>query len=271
MSAASLSTSRAGQGLGAGRGHALRLTGAISLGSLGVTLGMDVDAGARNRRRTATEPDRRKAPRRRTDLRVSAPARMAWEAALATLDKFNRGIFLLDDDGKVCFANRAAEGMVAQKDGLLLRRGRLQFSAIDTNAAFEAFLADGRDRAASSGFVLRATRLRLKQPYRVLVSRLVHRHKCDGCGAGYCVFIYEPNGGHIPVSVAVLRQLYGLTPAEARLANALFGGRSLAKSARAGGISINTAKSVLKRIFTKCAVRSQPELLLLLSLGPRTL
>ena len=63
----------------------------------------------------------------------------------------------------------------------------------------------------------------------------------------------------------------GLTPAEARLANALFGGQSLTESAKTSGISVNTAKSMLKRIFTKCAVHSQPELLLLLSLGPRTM
>jgi DNA-binding CsgD family transcriptional regulator len=119
--------------------------------------------------------------------------------------------------------------------------------------------------------VLRAERSRLKQPYRVLVSRLAHRHKRDGRGAGYCVFIYEPNGGHQPVAASVLRQLYGLTPAEARLANELFGGQSLTESAKTSGISVNTAKSMLKRIFTKCAVHSQPELLLLLSLGPRTM
>jgi DNA-binding CsgD family transcriptional regulator len=85
------------------------------------------------------------------------------------------------------------------------------------------------------------------------------------------VFIYEPNGGQKPLPVPVLQCLYDLTAAEARLVNALFGGRSLTESARACGVSINTAKSVLRRIFTKCAVRRQTELLLLLSLGPRTL
>jgi DNA-binding CsgD family transcriptional regulator len=232
---------------------------------------MDASAGAQQRRRTATEPDRRSGQRRRTDVHESAHVKIAREAALATLDKFNRGVFLLDDDGAVCFANRAAEAMVARRDGLLLRRGRLQFKAVDANAAFEAFLANGRDLSDSGGLVLRADGSRLKQPYRVLVSRLSHRYRRDGGGAGYCVFIYEPNGGHQPVPVTVLHQLYGLTPAEARLANALFGGRSLAESADSCNISVNTAKSVLKRIFTKCAVHSQPELLLLLSLGPRTL
>lgn len=203
---------------------------------------MDASAGARNRRRTATEPDRRSGHRRRTDVRESAQDKIAREAALATLDKFNRGVSLLDDNGAVCFANRAAEAMVTKNDGLLLRRGRLQFSAVDANAVFEIFLANVRDASDSGGLVPRAERSRLKQPYRVLVSRLAHRHKRDGSGAGYCVFVYEPNGG-----------------------------QSLTESAKTSGISVNTARSMLKRIFTKCAVHSQPELLLLLSLGPRTL
>jgi DNA-binding CsgD family transcriptional regulator len=234
---------------------------------------MDASSGTQHRRRAATAPapERRSGPRRRTDVRESAHVTIAQEAALATLDKFNRGVFLLDDNGAVCFANRAAEAMVAKNDGLLLRRGRLQFTAVDANAVFEVFLANVRYASDSGGLVLRAERSRLKQPYRVLVSRLAHRHKRDGSRAGYCVFVYEPNGGHQPVAASVLRQLYGLTPAEARLANELFGGQSLIESAKTSGISVNTAKSMLKRIFTKCAVHSQPELLLLLSLGPRTL
>ncbi len=236
-----------------------------------MTLGMDASAGAQHRRGTATEPDRRRGQRRCADVHESAPVKIAREAALATLDKFNRGVFLLGDDGAVCFANRAAEAMMTRNDSLRLRRGRLQFQGVDANAAFEAFLANGHHASDSGGLVLRAGGSRLKQPYRVLVSRLTPRHKRDGRGASYCVFIYEPNGGHTPVSARVLRQLYGLTPAEARLANELFGGQSLAVSAKASSISVNTAKSVLKRIFTKCAVHSQPELLLLLSLGPRTL
>lgn len=232
---------------------------------------MDANAGLRNPGRATAEPDRRRAQRRRRDVHVSEHATIVRVAALATFDKFNRGVFLLDDDGHVCFANRAAEAMVARQDGLLKRRGRLQFQAVDADASFEAFLANCHHASDSGSLVLRVDGPRLRHPYRVLVSRLAARHKRGGRGAGYCVFVYEPNGGHRPVPVTILRQLYGLTPAEVRLTNELFGGRSLAEAAVASGISINTAKSVLKRIFVKCAVGSQTELLLLLSLGPRTL
>jgi DNA-binding CsgD family transcriptional regulator/PAS domain-containing protein len=236
-----------------------------------MALSTDTLAGRADLTHQTREPDRRRGPRRRIDSHTSGDASAIQEAALATLDKLNRGVFLLRGDGTIVFANRAAEAMVARNDGLLLRRGRLQFNAVDANTAFDAFLSSDHQATDSDGLVMRAARSHLKHPYRVLASRLTHRHKRDRRGPTCCVFIYEANGGHQRVAVSILRQLYGLTPAEAGLANELFGGRSLADSAKVRSISVNTARSMLKRIFAKCAVHSQPELLLLLSLGPRTL
>jgi len=197
-------------------------------------------------------------------------ASLVQEAALATLDKFNRGVLLLDSEGAVLFVNRAAEAMLARNDGLRLRRRRLQFESDDATAAFQAFLARGDGRVDGGGLVLRLEHPRRHSAYRVLVSPLASRPKRDERGAGYCLFIYEPNGGQKPLPMPVLKRLYGLTAAEARLANELFLGKSLASAAAACGTTSNTAKSALKSIFHKCAVGSQSELLLLLSLGPRT-
>lgn len=241
------------------------------VGKSRMALSTDTIAGRADLALQAREPDRRRGQRRRIDSHASVGASAIHEAALATLDKLNRGVFLLNGDGALVFANRAAEAMAAKNDTLLVRGSRLQFKHADANAAFQGFVAN-RNRALNGGsLVLRLDGPRLKHPYRVLVSLLVHRARAGGTGLGYCVFVYEPNGGQKLVPVPVLRQLYRLTPAEARLANELFAGRSLIESADAIGISINTARSVLKRVFTKCAVGSQPELLLLLSLGPRTL
>jgi len=201
--------------------------------------------------------------RRRTDQ--YAPSQEPSErerAALASLDKLSRGVFLLDADGAVVYANRAAEAMVARSDGLTLRKHRLQFSCENSQAAFDSFL--GNTDQASESLVLCTRGSSRSCPYRVLVSQLEH-------GAGYSVFVYEPNGGQKPLPVSVLKRLYGLTTAEANLANELFAGKALAEAARARGVSINTAKYTLKSIFSKCEVKSRAELLLLLSLGPRTL
>jgi DNA-binding CsgD family transcriptional regulator len=64
-----------------------------------------------------------------------------------------------------------------------------------------------------------------------------------------------------------LRDLHGLTEAEAKVASALFMGRSTKEAALSLGISVNTVKAHLKGIFRKCGVRSQAELSQLLALG----
>ena len=228
--------------------------------------------GALERRRTEgrpAAPTGHGGPRRRV---TDAPARAAATsaAAQAVLDKLNRGVLLIDTVGRVRFMNRAAHAMLARRSGLVLQCERFGFRGADSNAEFVRFLATGFDSGGSSSLVLRIDGQRQQGSYRVLVSPLARKDP-DAPDAGYCVFIYEPNGGQRPLPLQVLKHLYGLTAAEARLTNQLFVGKSLADSAGGLGVSLNTAKSLLKRIFAKCAVGSQGELLQLLSLGPRTL
>lgn len=215
--------------------------------------------------------ERRKATRRRADNQLSGGADILQAVALATLDKLSRGVVLLDADGLVCFANPAAEAMVARNDGLRLHRKRLQFDNVDANATLQGFLVQGARAADDGSVVLEVETRRCDSTYRVLLSRLVLRRPRHSGHVGYCVFVYEPNGGQKPLPASVLKNLYRLTVAEARLANALFVGQSLAEAAQTCGTSVSTAKSVLKRVFSKCAVHSRSELMLLLSLGPRTL
>lgn len=84
------------------------------------------------------------------------------------------------------------------------------------------------------------------------------------------MLVYQPEAGR-QIPLPLLRELYGLTPAEAKLVAELFGGASIAAAARLLGISTHTARAQLKGIFRKCEVQSQGKLLQLRSLGPRTL
>ena len=184
------------------------------------------------------------------------------DAALATLEKLNRGVLLLDASGAVQFMNGPARAMLNRGHGLSIRKQRLAFAGAAEEAALEACL----ERATGSLLLRIVGPNHAHRPYSVLVSPL----KLADEPAGFAVFIHEPLGKQRPVPTQVLRGLYGLTVAEARLVNALYVGQSLQLAAGTGGISHNTAKSTLKRVFEKCAVASQAELLQLLSLGPRT-
>jgi DNA-binding CsgD family transcriptional regulator len=172
-------------------------------------------------------------------------------------------VLLLDATGVVQHMNRAARAMLNRGHGLSLIGRRLVFASPADTAALESCL----ERRAGSRLLHVGGPNRAHHCYAVLVSPNVSPGGVDG----FTVFIHEPFGKHSPVPMQVLRELHGLTPAEARLANALYVGQSLRSAAGTVGVSLNTAKSVLKRVFAKCEVGTQAELLQLLALGPRTL
>ena len=159
--------------------------------------------------------------------------------------------------------NRAARTMISRGHGLSLRTRRLTFAQASSQAAFEACLA------GQSGHLV----LRVGGPstptVRTACSSVRSERRMPRAGS-VCSFTNRP-ASRAPVPTSILRELYELTAAEARLVNALYVGQSLRSAAGTGGISHNTAKSVLKRVFVKCGVGTQAELLQLLSLGPRTL
>jgi DNA-binding CsgD family transcriptional regulator len=78
----------------------------------------------------------------------------------------------------------------------------------------------------------------------------------------------------VEATKAELRQLYGFTSTEARLANHLMDGLALEDCCSAMGIRRTTARMHLRNIFAKTGVRRQGELVSLLlksiGLGPRS-
>jgi len=190
-------------------------------------------------------------------------------ATCGVLDKLNRGVVIIDATARVLFTNRAARAMLQRRNGVLVDNdGCLAFLPVGAAASLTSYLQSGRGNGELGSLVLRLQCSPGDTHYRVLVSRLEPAPGIDHCS--YCVVIYEPGGGQRPLPVCVLRELYRLTSAEARLVNALFTGQSLTETAQALGISILTARTTLKRVFAKCEVSGQAELMLLLSLGPRT-
>lgn len=81
---------------------------------------------------------------------------------------------------------------------------------------------------------------------------------------GVLLLLADVGGASVP-SADLLRQMFDLTPAEARLARLLVGGRAPAEAARALGITEGTARTHLRRVFEKIGVNRQAELVRLLA------
>lgn len=200
----------------------------------------------------------------------------AGHAAEAVLDKLNRGVVIFDEDGRVHYANDAALRAAHGSGAIAIEDGLLAFGEPAAQARFDAFLQQGRERADSgsgqTSVVMRVGAGADRPPFRVLLSPLNTAGDSAAASrpAGHVLMIYEPHADrHVPKRI--LRELYGLSDAEAALAVLLFEGESLEAASNCLHISVNTAKTHLHHIFVKCDVHSQGELLQLLSLGPRTL
>jgi DNA-binding CsgD family transcriptional regulator len=185
------------------------------------------------------------------------------------LDKLDRGVVLLDARGRVLDANSLAVRVLETGDGMALRSGRFVFADAGLDARLSRLL-DRRSSIAADRNIALAARVRRSNgaSYRVVITPVPEG--ADERDVAFVALIYAPDEQR-DISTDVLRELYALTPAQAQVARSLFAGRSVEESAAALNLSLNTVRTHLKQIFTRCEVQSQAELLHLLAQGPQHL
>jgi DNA-binding CsgD family transcriptional regulator len=185
----------------------------------------------------------------------------------AILDRLDRGVVLLDVQGRIVDANSHALHVIRNCSGIRVRAGRLSFTDPELDEQLLHALACAGPRGGRAVLAARV-RCRGSEPYRVVIRAAPP--DVDDRKVAFFALLYAPNGLQ-GISIEVLRQVYGLTPAQAAVGRSLFAGRSVDETAQALGLSGNTVRTHLKQIFTKCEVNSQAELLHLLALGPHEL
>jgi DNA-binding CsgD family transcriptional regulator len=94
----------------------------------------------------------------------------------------------------------------------------------------------------------------LNRPYNIIVLPLA-----DMPGDAL-VFVTDPESQGVPDAV-ILRNLLGLSEAEARIAHSLAEGLKLDEAAERSGVTVSTARTYLKQIFQKTGVNRQSELI----------
>lgn len=185
------------------------------------------------------------------------------------LDRLDRGVVLLDAEGRIVDANTHALQVIRNCSGIRLRAGRLAFADPALDEQMQRAIA-GERSVLRGGRAVLASRVRCRggDPYQIVVRPVPP--DTDERKVAFFALLYAPNGLR-GISADVLRQMYGLTPAQSTVACSLFAGRSVEQTAKALGLSLNTVRTHLKQIFTKCEVNSQAELLHLLAMGPHDL
>jgi DNA-binding CsgD family transcriptional regulator len=187
-------------------------------------------------------------------------------AATGALDRFPTGIVAVDSDARVILTNRAADSILKRGDGLISRDGLRAASRQETAKLRNAIAAVCTER--DSGILKPETVVQVYRPsglkpFEVLVCPLPSHSSLRKGRAAAALFITDPEEG-TRLDSRMLRQLFGLTPAEIRLCIALAEGKSVEEYAREAAISSNTARTHVKRIYSKTGVRRQSELVRLL-------
>jgi DNA-binding CsgD family transcriptional regulator len=188
-------------------------------------------------------------------------------AATGVLDRFPTAIVAVNSDAKVILTNRAADAILKRGDGLMSRDGLRAASSRETAKLRNAIAAVCRQR--DSGLLLRpqavvqVCRPSGSKPFEVLVSPLPSHGSLGTGGAAAAVFITDPEE-EAALDGPALHELFGLTPAEIRLCIALIKGKSVEEYAHEAAISSNTARTYVRRIYSKTGVRRQSELVHLL-------
>lgn len=178
------------------------------------------------------------------------------------LDTLSSPIWLVDAKGNCDWMNLAAEKVITDKtNGLRLCNGKLSHT-----------------QSQSAQIVSRIQREALSPPPRshhaiidkhgrgLIASPLEKALPDTACTPGTLLILLDPlRAQHIDIEI--LQELYGLTPAESKLARALAMGDSLEQITNQFQISSHTARSHLKSILRKTGNNRQAELVSMLLLS----
>lgn len=204
-------------------------------------------------------------------------AELRLAASLQALEQLQGALLLMGRRGEVLFANPAAMALMGTGRPLRLRTGnpltdslgwlegwssqttqeitrelqRVLHADLTQVSHFTMGLAVPKPTGQGS-YVVRMARL---SPQSDITASLMN--------AGAIVFISDPDAGLV-LEDQLLKRLYGISPAERRVAEGILAGDNLPAIALRLGISENTASTHLKRLFAKTDTHRQSQLVRLL-------
>ena len=189
-------------------------------------------------------------------------------AGFEALDLVNVGLLVTSASGQLLLANRTAEQILKLRDGIELGPTGLVRTSLKCAPSLNALM----DAVIKAGVGFRDSVLPVRRPSGrrplTAIVRSVEGASAqpDPLAPATLLFILDPETSVESVE-AELRQLYGLTSTEARLANLMMEGKALDQCCKILNIRRSTARTHLQHLFEKVGVQRQSELVSLLLKG----
>jgi len=190
-------------------------------------------------------------------------------AGLEALDSLNLGVVLTDDSARLLLTNRTADQILAARDGLevttegVLGTGSRRCSPSLRVAIQQAAQGALSGQPFSKNAALVVERPSGKRPLTLFVRCVQRESSPPDAPRTVLLFMLDPESP-TQATEASLRQLYGLTPREARLAHLLISGKTFEECCDDLSIRPSTARMHLGNLFAKTGVQRQGQLISLL-------
>jgi DNA-binding CsgD family transcriptional regulator len=184
------------------------------------------------------------------------------------LDRLRTAVYLTAEDGRVVYMNPVAQGQHSQNKGLQIVDGRLDASDRDASAQLAMMLAGTASSHINYTDGVQAIALKGSRTSRLIANVLPLRQGRLVLGeerhATAAVFVQDPTDV-MPLPGNEFGKLYGLTPAELRVALTIARGHAVQEASELLNVSADTVKTHLQRVFSKTATKRQSDLVSLIA------
>lgn len=189
------------------------------------------------------------------------------------VDALACGAILVDGRGRILQSNRKAHDLATAGDGLRLASEGISASHGPSARRLRRLVLDaartGAGRGSAAGGAVALERPSGRRPLQAFVSPLARRGAARRWGTGACALVLVSDPEETPPPCEeLLRGLWGLTHAEARVAAEVASGADLDRVGDALGIRRETVRNHLKRIYEKTDTHRQAELVRLVHALP---
>ena len=191
------------------------------------------------------------------------PVEIPWACAAEVMDCLRFGVILAGAGGRVLAANRTAQEIISLKDGLEFSREYLRTALHQETSVLRNLIVAGR-----APVLMSLSRPSGKRPLSVLIRSLSQDRDASSTEWPVAVVFVSDPDQRLDVDPAAVKDLYGLTPAEAAVASLVGVGRPVLEAARRLGVQTNTVRMQLKQVYAKTGARRQSALVYLIMTGP---
>ncbi len=183
----------------------------------------------------------------------------------ALVDRLVAPVLLVDRTGLLRYTNSSGQEALRRADFLVLRTGRVQPRSVKQERHFTDVLAAALSDDVSTAATELSSSIRLLDGEGhaavLIVQALRGQANLSGMPQAHAVLFLIRADEKPSVNTTRLQMVFGLTPAETRLAEHLVSGKDLRQIGEELKVSRETLKSQLRSLFTKTDTRRQGELI----------